>query len=135
MSRTMTANYNTRFIDDREFRLYRNKIRRQKIVRQQQIALALIIVVLVFLEAFITTTIMADARSDDAPMEYKYYKTVEVHSGETLWSIAEANIDSDHYKDVNAYIYEINGINNLDDYSVVRVGDTLVVPYYSTEFK
>ena len=43
----------------------------------------------------------------------KRYKNYTVTSGDTLWDIAEANMDYEYYDDVNDYIAEIKRMNNL----------------------
>ena len=59
----------------------------------------------------------------------KNYKSIYVHSGETLWSIA-CNLQSNSYyngKDVRYIINDIKSINNLTN-SNLSVGDILIVP-------
>jgi LysM repeat protein len=73
-----------------------------------------------------------DARKREVPT-YKYYTSVSVHSGDTLWSIAQDYL-SPEYKDSYAYIDEVCRINHLHS-DVLIPGDTLMVPYYSTEYK
>ena len=65
---------------------------------------------------------------------FKYYTSVTVESGETLWGIADRYIDYDHYEDKDTYIAEIKKINHLDTDSTLRAGQFLVVPYYSAEY-
>ena len=67
--------------------------------------------------------------------EYKYYKSITVNYGDNLWTIANDMYSSDHYDDINDYITEVCNINNLADASDIIAGKSLIVPYYSTEFK
>lgn len=64
---------------------------------------------------------------------YKYYKSIEISKGDTLWSIANANYDADHYKNANEYITEVKKLNALTSDNIVT-GSHLIVPYYSNEF-
>lgn len=64
---------------------------------------------------------------------FKYYTSVSVESGETLWSLADKYIDYNFYKDRNSYIAEVKRINHLDDNCSIRAGQTLILPYYSRE--
>jgi hypothetical protein len=54
------------------------------------------------------------------------YKTVRVHRGDTLWSIAEKYSDN---SDIRKYIFEIKKVNNLPN-SQIFEGDELIVPVY-----
>ncbi len=123
-----------RFLSKSEIRIYKNKIRRQRIVRRQRIALALVIAIIVFLFMFLASTLVLEAETDTFMPEYKYYKTVTVHAGDTLWSIATDNFSGKHYEDINSYLDEICSINNIlgDE---INAGEDIVVPYFSAEFK
>lgn len=63
---------------------------------------------------------------------FKYYTSVTVESGETLWDIADEYIDYAHYKNRNSYITEVQSINHLDDNCSITAGQTLILPYYSS---
>lgn len=65
---------------------------------------------------------------------FKYYTSVTVEHGETLWSIADRYIDYEHYVDKNEYISEIESINHFDAGETLYVGQLIVVPYYSAEY-
>lgn len=57
-------------------------------------------------------------------------KNIYVSSGDTLWSIAMQEKENNSYyedKDVRDIIYEIRKINELDNYSYLKVGQELVV--------
>lgn len=63
--------------------------------------------------------------------EYKYYKSIEVKSGDTLWSIAEKYM-ADDYPSAEAYIKEVKYINNIGTDHITS-GKSIVIPYYSSE--
>ena len=126
---------NPRYNSVSEIRIQQNKIRRQRIVRRQYFLLGLTIALVIFLFAFIGTTVMSSAQSDEYEPSFKYYKTVTVHSDETLWNIANANFSADNYDNLNEYIGEICMINAISDPDTINAGEDIVVPYYSTEFK
>lgn len=123
-----------RFLSKSELRIYRNKIRRQRIVRRQRITLAMIIAMFLFAMIFVVSTLVSAAASDDYTPEYKYYGSITVGVGDTLWDIASDNISWTHYDTVEDYISEICSINHVEEEEIFA-GDNLVIPYYSTEFK
>ena len=126
---------NPRYNSVSEIRIQQNKIRRQRIVRRQYFLLGLTIALVIFLFVFIGTTVMSSAQSDEYEPSFKYYKTVTVHSDETLWNIANANFSEDNYDNLNEYIGEICMINAITDPDKINAGEDIVVPYYSAEFK
>lgn len=64
---------------------------------------------------------------------YKYYKSIEISKGDTLWSIANDNFDPDHYKNIYDYVAEVKKMNALASDTIIA-GSYIIVPYYSTEF-
>jgi cytochrome b len=124
-----------RFLSKSEIRIYKNKLRRQRIVRRQKMALALIAAAIVFTVSFLVSTLMLDAQDNTYTPEFKYYKEITVHAGDTMWDIANEHISYDHYKNVDAYISEVCSINNLSDGDDILAGESLIIPYYSTDYK
>ncbi len=65
---------------------------------------------------------------------YKYYTSIKVQPGDTLWDIAEEYIDYDYYSTRMDYIYEVMKINHLiTDH--LTAGKKITIPYYSVEKK
>ncbi len=60
--------------------------------------------------------------------EVKCYKSIEIQPGDSLWSIAEENMDA-HYTSTNEYIEEIKQINNLHS-DLIHSGQYLSIAYY-----
>lgn len=58
----------------------------------------------------------------------KYYTSVMVESGDTLWTLAD-EYASLEYRDYNAYIKEVKDLNHIssDD---IHAGSYLILPYY-----
>lgn len=63
---------------------------------------------------------------------YKYYTSVEVQAGDTLWTIAEQYMQEND--DRNDYIQELKEMNHLQS-DTIHAGDYLTIAYYSHEFK
>lgn len=124
-----------RYFSKSEVRIRANKLRRQRIFRRQVMILLSVVALLLFSFLFFSNTISTDAQSEDYAPEFKYYTTVTIHTGDTLWSIASEHFSPDHYDDLSSYIGEICSINKLSLDSVVNAGECLIVPYYEADFK
>jgi LysM repeat protein len=60
---------------------------------------------------------------------YKYYTSIQVESGDTLWSIADKYASSE-YSDRDTYMKELLALNHLSD-TTIHSGQYLTVAYYS----
>ena len=78
-------------------------------------------------------TIHIFASSGDSRLYNKYYTSVRVEEGDTVWSIADRYI-TDSQVSKRAYVDEICRLNSLTDGNV-RSGDYIVVSYYSQDIK
>lgn len=65
--------------------------------------------------------------------EHKYYTSVKITSGDSLWSIAE-EYRTDECGDIKEYIREIKSLNKLKT-DKIHAGEYLLIPYYSEEIK
>lgn len=65
-------------------------------------------------------------------ISYKYYKTIVVGTDDTLWSIAEEYCPEE-YHSYQEFIKEVKQVNRIGD--TIYAGNTIIVPYYSTELK
>lgn len=74
----------------------------------------------------------ARVSADNEEILYKYYKTVEIQPGDTLWELAEANY-SEEKQTISEYIKEVKNINHISDEKLIS-GYYIVLPYYSAEF-
>jgi hypothetical protein len=118
---------NAEYMAYREMRIAENKKRRMKIVRNQRIALALIVAVLIFLVSFVTAVLMSSASSNE--IKTKRYANITVSCGDTLWDIADRYM-TEEYECHEIYIKEVCGINHLDEDDAIYAGTNLIVPYY-----
>ncbi len=118
-----------------EMRIARNKKRREVIFRTQIVLLVVSITLIIFFSIFMLGSVMSDAQSDTFEPQFKYYKSVTVHADDTIWDIASDYYSQDQYSDMSEYISEICSINKLGDVNMIKSGEELIVPYYSTEFK
>jgi nucleoid-associated protein YgaU len=118
-----------------EYRIAMNRKRRKAIFRKQLALLVLAISLLIFVGGLMIGTVMSDAQSNTYEPAFKYYKSVTVHSDDTLRDIASEYFYPERYSDLSEYITEICSINNIGDPDMIKSGEALIVPYYSTEYK
>lgn len=107
--------------------------KRAAVVRSQRRMIALIVIAIVFFGILLGTGISALASNDKANAQYKYYKSICIEEGDTLWDIASEYIegtDIDH----NEYIREICELNCIYA-EEIHAGDYIIVSYYSDELK
>ena len=108
--------------------------KREAVVRKQRGVLTIAIIVIVSLGILLGNSISALASSDKDIASYnKYYVSVRVESGDTLWSIADEYVDGFNISKED-YILEVCSINEISQ-NDIHAGDYIVVPYYSQDIK
>ena len=116
-------------MNDRELKNFRRTLRLRRERRRKMLisvlAMLAVTCAIVFGSLFYTT-IRTNAGSG-----FKYYTSVIIEPGETIWNLADEYIDYNHYKDKNKYISEVQSINHLDSDYTIYAGQRLIVPYYS----
>lgn len=117
---------------NREQRNYCRKIRRQRELRRKFI-LAGISLMLVLFFALSYHVLISQANTGMEDISYKYFTSVQIQAGDTLWSLADRYADEMHYASQEQYITEVMEINHLTD-EAIYAGNYLIVPYYSAEF-
>lgn len=113
-----------------DLRRFNNKKKRQRQLKRN-ISLVTVMAILTIIFSVTLSSIFAIAESHESDRLYKYYTSIEVKYGETLWSIAKEYINNDHYSGIPAYIKEVMKINSLPDDNI-RAGQYLIVPYFSS---
>ena len=104
--------------------------------RRRRVMARLTTIAIVFLLCISLTggiVVLAGSSRQQEPT-YKYYTSVIVESGDTLWDIALEYYQDNNYSDVRDYIKELKQLNNMTDDTLIS-GRKLVVSYYSTELK
>lgn len=95
--------------------------------------LAIMTVCLVFTFSFSVNSFLSNAKADNANASHKYYKSITISDGDTLWSIAQEYMDNEHYDSIKDYIKEVKKVNSLASDSI-SYGENIIVPYYSYDF-
>lgn len=62
---------------------------------------------------------------------YKYYTSIVIRKGDTLWSIAEEYM-TEEYDGIEAYIWEIRRVNHISD-DRIYTGQYLAIPRYMSK--
>lgn len=108
-------------------RLHKASKRRRQ-VDLKRLFLAVMAAVIVAGFSTFAGTGLVDAHDTKEVVMHKYYKSIEITSGDTLWSIAEENM-SDEYESIYEYIEEVMDMNNLET-DEIHDGQHLTVAYY-----
>ena len=119
-------------LSEREYRNYKWKVRRQREIRNHIFKMIFTVCLIVGLAAPYHS-IVSYAETDIDNVTFKYYTDIEVEYGESLWSIAEKYAD-EHYRSNLQFIKEVKSINHISG-DVIREGQTIVIPYYSSVYK
>ncbi len=64
---------------------------------------------------------------EDNEIQGKFYKSITIEKGDTLWDIAEQYL-TDDYTSVQEYVYALKEINNMKS-DLIFAGDKLIVAY------
>lgn len=78
--------------------------------------------------AVLMMSIWNPAQAEESGAFVKQYKSIVIHPGDSLWSIASDYMDG-HYSSRQEYISELMFINNLDS-DLIYANEYLLVPYY-----
>ena len=114
-----------------ERRIKNNRIRRQKELRKNFL-LTIMTICLAITLSFSVSSFLSNAKSESEQIPHKYYKSITISYGDSLWSIAQEYMDNEHYDSAKAYIKEVKQLNSLKSDSI-SYGENIIVPYYSYE--
>lgn len=120
------------YIDARTQLNKSRKYRRQLELRRKIFLAALTITLIVsFIISYHAIISQASANTDN--VSFKYFTSIKVANGDSLWSIAQTYMDDEHYDSVQEYINEVKFTNHLED-DFIYAGQYLIVPYFSHEY-
>lgn len=114
-----------------ERRIRNNRIRRRRELRHH-LMMGLLTIFLVISFSSLFFSFRTKAQGQDT-LYYKYYKSVVVEEGDTLWHYAREYALDSYYDSPDAYIQEVVHINSLSG-EQITYGQHLILPYYSAEF-
>lgn len=112
----------------------RLRVKRRKQVAKQKMMLLLAITLIITVGSIVYGTIFSSAKdpATDIP-QYKYYKSIVIEQGDSLWSIAN-EYSTDAYQSNQEYIDEVKQINGLSS-ETIHEGQHLLIVYYDTEIR
>ena len=121
--------------DDRQSVRGQSGILTAEVWRKEQGFVLAATLLLLIVTVFLGSSMLEVARSTaaDEAGSYKYYTSIEIMSGDTLWTIADRYMSLE-YTDPRDYIEEVMELNGLAD-DKIHAGQYIMIPYYSTEFK
>lgn len=112
------------------FSLWRCKMKRKSIMFYTYSAIFLIIAAF-FLPQLLFIRVLA--KEEYKPKIYKYYTSIEIQEGDTLWSIACQYADEE-FISITEYIEELRYMNQLSSDRIFE-GHYLTISYYSEQYK
>lgn len=118
----------------KKYRTYKRNMNYKPTSRGHIVLIAATACVLGIAIAFGTGLFVKNVNAQDNDILHKYYTSIIVEPGDSLWSIAEEHYVLG-YDEPSDYIKEVMHINHLKDENEIISGSTLVIPYYSEEIK
>lgn len=112
-------------------RANRSLARREAQVCAQKWCIALSIIFVIIVGILFGTSVQVFAGKEDTPIVHKYYKTICVEAGDTLWDIAGVYVQNTEMSR-QAYIDEICQLNGIQA-DEIYAGEYIVVVYYMVE--
>ncbi|WP_049945642.1 LysM peptidoglycan-binding domain-containing protein [Butyrivibrio sp. LC3010] len=111
--------------------LTRRNHRREVIIKRRIITFCIMASIILSLFIILSFSFNSDASANSDNEQFRYYTSVSVTSGDSVWSIAEEYMDELHYRNTREYVTDIAHINRISPDSKLRAGTNLIIPYYS----
>ena len=112
----------------------RARIKKKRQLAKRRMILLLATLFVVTVGSIVCGSIFSSAKdpATDIP-QYKYYKSITIEQGDSLWSIAQ-EYRTNAYEDTQDYIDELKELNGLTS-ETIHEGQHLVVAYYDAEIR
>lgn len=102
-----------------------SRVNRNNVVKSN-LNIAVLLIMTLTLTVTLSTAIVKASSSNNTPTDSKFYTSVMIEEGDTLWSIAQEYCDN--AADINDYIEELRSINHIEE-SRIQEGNYLIVTY------
>ncbi len=119
---------NLESFDPSRIRLINSRKKRERQLHRRITIFVVMTSVILFLGIFLSFSFLSDAKGTGTNKD-RYFTTVTITAGDTLWSIAEEHMDP-HYNSVAALVGDIAKINRIPVDSKLTPGGNLFVPYF-----
>ena len=98
---------------------------------QRYLIISFLAVLLTILGVILGSNLLASSQSkaSNEVNTYKYYTSIEIQPGDTLWEIADT-YKTEGYSNRKAFIKEIQELNHIDEDQITS-GCYLLIPYYA----
>ena len=134
-------NYNTgrtatsRTVNRRDYmtydqeRRYKAKLKKERQIAKRKMMLLIATILVIIIGCIVFGSVFSSAHDDKIDKEMKYYKSIEIQNGDTLWDIAGEYVSNIYYESTQDYIDEIKEVNGLTS-NMIHQGQHLIVVYY-----
>ncbi len=102
--------------------------KKRKKGQTRKILTALLTLCFIIIISFGISSFSSNAKAETDDTVCKYYKSIMIEKGDTLWSIASQHMNGG-YEDIPSYIGEVMKMNGLRDDRITE-GMYLVIPYF-----
>ena len=108
-------------------------MKRRRLKKRVRVIFTGLIIALVGCMSFGVFFVSAHESNPSDQTVYKYYKSIEIQPGDTLWDIAEETMTSE-YDSIPEYVEALKDMNALES-DDIEAGQYLIIEYNDTEFK
>ena len=103
--------------------------RRAQKVQMEKRLIVVISIIVVSLGILLGSSIRAFASAREKAQLHKYYTSVQLRQGDSLWKLAGEYASTDQSE--QEFIDEVCEVNGISESNTLHSGQYLVVPYYS----
>lgn len=103
--------------------------RRAQKVQMEKRLIVVISIIVVSLGILLGSSISAFASAREKAQLHKYYTSVQLRQGDSLWKLAREYAATDQSE--QEFIDEVCEVNGISESNTLHSGQYLVVPYYS----
>ena len=103
--------------------------RRAQKVQMEKRLIVVIGIIVISLGILLGSSISAFASAREKARIHKYYTSIQLRQGDSLWELAGEYASTDQSE--QEFIDEVCEVNGLSESNILHSGQYLVVPYYS----
>lgn len=104
-------------------------IRRAQKVQMEKRLIVVIGIIVISLGILLGSSISAFASAREKARTHKYYTSIQLRQGDSLWKLAGEYASTDQSE--QEFIDEVCEVNGISESNILHSGQYLVVPYYS----